>query len=259
MHFFIVLLVFSCSDEQNTKVNDDLTAIPDDLGGLYLGGFVAPPGTKAVLSDGGRVLTYTLPEGYVYAGLGKDQSLVTLTSGCYQSTSYCNNGCDVVRLGDTVGCSACDPNSTGSKVCTGSPCDVMQMMDEGGIVNTLAGIKFVERAADISGLRNDLPAWKVLEKMEVVQNELSRFITETWGDRVLAEDGKWVVVNFFGAAAKMLVPSDYATARTLSAQNTSWNCTQGSGCTYEAVYRMGIKVGEICRSGGGNNCQMIYQ
>ncbi|GIV38086.1 MAG: hypothetical protein KatS3mg032_2465 [Cyclobacteriaceae bacterium] len=262
MKKIIVLMVlagFSCSDEPSQQVREDLTAIPEDLGGILLGSFVAPAGTRAVLSDNGRKLTYTLPEGYVYAGIGKNGNLETFTSGCYQCTSSCSSGCDVIRLGDQIGCSACDPNSTGSKVCSGSPCDVQYAVEHGGLVNTKAGISFVSSADELKSLRNDLPTWQVLEKMEEVQLALNKFIDEVWDNNLNPQSGKWVVVNFFGAAAKMLVPANYTAARTLNAQGTSCNCVQGSGCSYEAIYRMGIKVGEICRSGGCNQCQMIYE
>lgn len=258
--FLIMLAGSSCSEEATKRLDDDLTAIPEDLGGIYLGYFVGPAGTQAVLSKDGSVLTYRLPEGYVYAGIGENGELITLNSGCYQCTSSCSKGCDVVRLGDMVGCSACDENSPGSKVCTGSPCDVMYQLEQAGLVNLKTGISVINHIDSVKDLRHDLPSWEVLEKIEAVQQELNHFVEEVWGNNFNAENGKWVVVNFFGAAARFLVPADYAaSARTVEAEGTSCSCKQGDGCTYEAIYRMGIKIGEICHSNGCHICQMIFQ
>ncbi len=245
-HILVLMVLLSCNHDETQKMEKMDVTIPSDLGGINLGSFIAPPGTVGVLSENGNRLTYFLPEGYVYAGLNQEGEVLTLNSGCYECFSKCNQGCDVVNLGGNIGCSRCtDVNAD----CTGRPCsDVMYSLSDAGLINLKAGISLIQDMELIKTLRTDLPSHIVLEKMNEVTTEIDRFINQIWKDRSDKSNGKWAVVNFFGAAARMWVPADLKGARLMDEGGTSCKCAEGSGCVYEAIYRMGIKIGEMCRS-----------
>jgi|DewCreStandDraft_4_1066084.scaffolds.fasta_scaffold34027_3 hypothetical protein len=246
-HILVLMALLSCNHDETQKMEKMDVAIPSDLGGINLGSFIAPPGTVGVLSEDGNRLTYFLPEGYVYAGLSQEGEVLALNSGCYECYSKCNQGCDVVNLGGQIGCSRC----TDRQECTGRSCDIFYSLSDAGIINLKGGISLIHDAQVIETLRTDLPSIKVLERIEEVSNEIDRFVNQVWKDKTDKNNGKWAVVNFFGAAARMWVPADLQGARLMDEGGTSCNCAEGSGCVYEAIYRMGIKVGEMCRSNAG--------
>lgn len=255
---FQVLLMaglLACNTDESQKVQLVEVAIPQDLGGINLGDFVAPNGTIASLSEDGSRLSYILPEGYVFAGLNKEGEVVVLNAGCYECVSTCKQGCDVVNLGGNIGCSRCTDVNT---ACIGRSCsDVMYALSDAGLINLKAGISLIQDIEVVKTLRTDLPSHAVLEKMNEVTTEIDRFLNQVWKDKTDKGNGKWALVNFFGATARMWVPADLKGARLMEDGGTSCNCAEGSGCVYEAIYRMGIKVGEMCRSNGCNRCQMI--
>lgn len=200
LFFLLSLALFSyCNEENPVDVQTalvDLT-LPNDLGGINLGPFIAPAGTKAIITDNGSTLKYELPEGYVYAGLNEAGDLVVQTAGCYQCTSPCSSGCDVVKFGDAIGCSSCDKNSTGDKTCTGKPCDIIYLLNKGGLLDLHKGISMIDDLDEVKKLRNDIPSYEVLSKMPEVEAEINRFIEKVWkGEEFNEENGSLTLVNF---------------------------------------------------------------
>jgi hypothetical protein len=258
----LALSIFSCSDEGPKDIQTTIVdvTLPEDLGGINLGPFIAPAGTKAIITNQGGTLRYELPDDYVYAGLNEGGDLVMLTAGCYECSSPCSSGCDVVKLGDTVGCSTCDKNSTGDKTCTGKPCDIIYSLNNGGLLDLQAGISIVKDTDEAKKLRADMPTYEVLSKIPDVEAEIIRFIEDAWkGEEFIEENGSLVLVNFFGARALMLVPNKKVSGSSLRTEGTSCNCTSGtSGCDYEGIYKGLIKVGETCRANGCTTCQMKF-
>ncbi|MEO9870775.1 hypothetical protein [Ekhidna sp.] len=268
----ITLICFACSEDKahspviNSEVFD--TKIPADMGGINFGGVVLPKGTRSELSEDGSSLKVYLPEGIVYIAQDLNGDTGDADEGGYTCTSTCSGGCDVVKLGDEVGCSRCPEEST--EKCVGKSSDddegifpALGAGIGGGFIDLNSGISFVLKNDKKPSLR--APEWEVLIKHPKVSEELDSFINEIWGDTdINIETSEVVVVSIFGTYISLKVPEGFTSARTeneiIGGDEVSCDCTSGvGGCTYEAIKKFGATIGHKCIAGGCESCTMTWE
>ena len=263
----------------NTKEKDGLlssasaiesfrnTSIPKDMGGLKYGGLTLPDGTTSNLSQNNSKLSMKLPKGVVFAALVHDE-VISSEEGGYTCTSDCSGGCDVVKLGGEIGCSACPKESP--QVCTGqhdTGADSFPFGRGGGFIDLRQGISFVETINPDDQL--DGPSWDVLLKHPDVEKNFERFFQSLWlEDSPKAQNSKLAVVNVYGTFIRMYVPknmeenSRIANA-ILSGERVTCKCSSDeSGCVYQEITTSGwpkIKIGDRCVAGSCKSCTMLEE
>ena len=115
-----VFLLPACQEnfrqEANFNIEESLIKIPENMGGINFGGYILPEGTmSSVSADKGRIAV-SLADNFIY--IASDNGKILLADeGGYTCTSKCANGCNVVKLGNEIGCSACPKES--SEKCIG--------------------------------------------------------------------------------------------------------------------------------------------
>lgn len=265
-------ILISCSEEAPVQTpigeRNPLLQIPADMGGINFGGVVLPNGTTSEVSEDGSTLNVKLPEGIIYIASFNNE-LLAADEGGYTCTSTCAGGCDVVKLGDNVGCSACPEGSTAS--CVGkhenSGLYGIGQGSGGGFIDLSQGISFV--TPDDEKLGNfQSPVWEVLIQYPEVQEKLLAFVNELWPDETINYDkSKLVLTNVYGTYVRMHVPNSLMNARAenelIAGDEVSCDCTSGgTGCVHEEV-RAGVgslskKIGDKCVAGACESCSMTW-
>jgi hypothetical protein len=253
----LILFAFSCTDSVNEvqKVDED-TKISSILDDTYYGDVLLPNGTSTKISNDGGKLEFFFPDGIIYAGRFNGK-IITTSSGCYQCTSTCSKGCDVVRLGSSIGCSRCE-TALIDVTCTGSDCSNFANIEEAGFVDLKQGIK-IANSDEIENLNLLTPPWSTLENILEVEKELDRFYNEYWGnlDPKKTPSIK-VYINLFGSLATAYVPENI-NGRVERVSSTTCECSGGgSGCNYEEIKKGFIVVGEKCNNNGCGTCRMNF-
>ncbi|SDG87212.1 hypothetical protein [Psychroflexus sediminis] len=227
--FALIILFFSfsfvaCTNDENNLNNGDnqnelleSTKIPYDMGGIKFGSIVLPRGTKSRISDNGSRLDFKLPENYIYIATDANGKAFIANRGSYTCESTCSGGCDVVKLGKVVGCSACPEGSTES--CTGSrgketieenkSSFTHQIGDgqRGGLINLESGINFMTDSSKRENSNKNVPSFDVLMKLPKFESEFKRFYDKLWdGNSPNNKNSKAVLVDFYGQTISLLIP-----------------------------------------------------
>lgn len=277
---FFSYLVFSCSSDENTIENGNYqneslqsTEIPSDMGGIKFGSIVLPKGTMSQISKDGSRLEFKLPKNYIYVAADADGKALLADSGSYTCKSTCSGGCDVVKLGEVVGCSACPEGST--EPCTGSRGEEAieankssfshQIGDgyRGGLVNLENGINFITKSSKAKNLNRNAPSFDILMKLPKFKSEFNSFYDKLWtGISPNNENSKAVLVDFYGTVISLQIPLKNfknSTEFLEEGDDISCNCGSGSsGCSLKEIKRGFITVGHSCVAGDCKSCTMSW-
>lgn len=256
------IVLISCTEGPAPGASsvEDQLHLPKVLTDTYFGGYRLPDGTTTSLNEKGGV-NFNFPAGVFFFGIDSKGEIVRASSSCYSCSSTCTEGCDVVKLGNDIGCNRCEPPST--ETCEGKPCESDQIvgLEGGGFVNFNSGIKFInnKQADELEKLAS--PTIEVLMQIPEVNEKLEAFYRNVWKEEVPGE-GNYdeVLVNLFGSVATFYVPkSDSNEESRLKSEEISCNCTSGStGCTLEEIKKFGTVIGHKCTAGSCTTCQMHY-
>ncbi|MEL7146652.1 MAG: hypothetical protein AAFO69_09815 [Bacteroidota bacterium] len=266
-----LVLVACTTDDVNREAEELLhqlqdTAVPSDLGGLHEGHLVLPKGTMSSLSADGSTLIYTLPEEVHYIA-NENGELAMATMGSFTCTSKCSGGCDVVKFGEQLGCSACPEGSTDD--CVGSRGLAGFSVgdgDGGGFINLQKGISFLT-AADMDMQQAEPiwtgPSWNVLMSHPEIARSFNSFYEELWnGAEPDLEQAQLVLVSVFGTTVRLYVPSSLMTDGRLgiiAGEAVTCECSSGTtGCKHEDIKKGIIKVGDKCVAGNCTSCRMNF-
>lgn len=276
------LIFYACSNDSidNEVTNDALnkkeqivdTSIPVDMEGIKFGSIILPKGTISEISQDGSRLDFKLPKNFVYVATDSSGRTFFADAGSYTCTSTCSGGCDVVRLGDVVGCSACPEGSTAS--CTGkrgeksfeissSYSHLIGDGKNGGLINLEDGINFINHTSKRKVSNNNIPSFDILTKHPQIESEFNEFFDNVWNNRLPNEkNSKEVLVNVYGQTISLLIPIEtYQSSRELfvDGDDISCGCSSGStGCTIKAIKKGFIVVGQSCIAGACTSCTMSW-
>lgn len=277
------LFPFACNKEQ-VKVgisSEDLTKLPSVVTSNYQlvwEGLMLPEQTKIIIEEeqGRRSAKFIFPENIKLVLRHQDNSISLQTYGCYTCTGSCDDGCDVVKLGDEVGCTACKDDD--SKTCTGKSC-LSALSAKAGFIDMNAGISLIKKSeVEKVNFINSSPDWEVLSKIPEVQEALAMLNMKYYGVASPSKDSeqmerKAYLINLFGSPAVYYIPTSYFKNHPQSKvedeyeelegeeanNNVKCNCESGSsGCTKEAIKNLGITVGYKCKSGSCATCKMTW-
>jgi hypothetical protein len=245
------------------------TKIPLDMGGIKFGNLLLPKGTISVISQNGSRLDFKLPKNFIYVATDKNGKVFLADSGSYTCKSTCS-GCDVIRLGDNIGCSACPEGSTAA--CIGrrgksTNTKKHQIGDglNGRIVETKNSIHLIYEGEKIDN--NNIKPFKFNSLIDntKIKNEFYNFVDNFWkGKTINKHNFKKVLASVYGTTIVMYVPIDYSPNSKFllsDGSNVSCNCDSGSsGCDLEGIYKAGglIRIGDKCVAGSCESCTMSW-
>jgi len=262
-----IFLISACLDDQVKQ--DNPLQLPEVLNNVKFGDIQLPNGTIAKRLPGtSNAVEFIFPRGIQYVGLDKEsKQVLRIGSGCYECTSTCTKGCDVVKLGEQVGCSRCEDKAT----CSGKDCSSMGQMEQAGFIDLNSGIKLISKETFSSQEFLKPPSLEVLNKIPEVRDALEKFYTEYWGAEIpSSKNSKSVVVSFFGAKANLFIPTDMISNARINqtyymiddGNEVKCSCESGSsGCTLKEIkanvwpYPV---IGQSCESGSCNSCRMTW-
>lgn len=266
------LLTFACSSNtDNIILNEDLIAeidIPTDMEGLKFGSIILPKETISKISENGSRLDFTLPKNYVYIAVNGTGEIIFANKGTYTCTSTCNGGCNVVKLGDYIGCSACPQNTT--KECVGRFTEIVVDKGEnyfnqigdgnnGVLINLEKGINFVTKETNSDALNKNVLDFDVIMKHPRIEAE---FNNKLWKDKKPnSENSKESLVDVFGKVISLFIPLEmyYNSEIPFVHGKPSCNCDSGSsGCKLEAIKKALVVIGHTCVSGECKSCTMKW-
>lgn len=276
------IIFYACSDDSisNEVSNGVLNkteqivdiSIPLDLEGVKFGSITLPKGTLSKISQDGSRLDFKLPKNFVYVATDSSGRSFLADVGSYTCTSSCSGGCDVVKLGEHVGCSACPEGSTAS--CTGQRGDTNlglksayphQIGDgkNGSLINLEGGINFINSTSKRSVSNNNIPNIDILRQHPKIEAEFNEFFDNIWNNRLPNEkNSKEVLVNVYGQTISLLIPAETykSSAQTfIDGDDISCSCSSGStGCTKKPVKRGVLTVGQSCAAGACTSCTMSW-
>jgi len=274
-----LLLLIGCQKEEVAKSSkESLLALPEFItegNELSLYGFLLPEQTKIVKEkvDGRSTARFVFPTGVKLVGLNKDNSLSFSLQESYTCTGDCKKGCDVVRLGNDVGCSACE--DTNKPPCTGqytSPSESLKV----GFVDMNVGVSLLKKSDKKKFIST--PSWEILSQIPEVTKAIEDFNTKYYGtpkpdDSFENVEKKGYIINLFGSPAVYYIPTSYfknnPQARTedyyeeLESESgggsVTCTCESGTRCTKEAIKSMGMTIGHKCVSGSNcTKCKMSW-
>ena len=263
LFFMSILLIFSC--EESIVDEQDLGLNTEDFSNLYYNNLKLPEGTVGIYSADRSSVRLELPDNIKYIA-NNDNSFIITSSGSYTCTSKCSPGCDVVKLGDDIGCSACP--KTSKEDCIGShgkttSGNLIGDGEGGGFIDLDLGITFSQKSDILNQL--DAPQWDVLIKHPEVNKKFEEFYSSYWPSGIPDyKNSKSIVVNIYGVHVKLLMPSnlDYR-ADTVSGDEVTCACNSGTeGCIHEEInVKIGFinkKVGDKCVAGACTSCKMSF-
>jgi hypothetical protein len=278
-----ILLPFACRQEKITVdesilVDTKLPSMIQKEEVLSWGGFPLPAFTSISQQkvDGKSVAIFTFPEGVKFVTENEDNTVSLSERGCYSCVSTCTKGCDVAKIGDSVGCSSCDASQPFT--CTGSYCRGSNGIGH-GFVDLKAGIEFItdENKDKIRFLAT--PNWDILSQVPEIAKALGELNLKYYGTKEPTMEmangaKKGYKINLFGSRAIYYIPNAYfqnlsvAQARLESSRleeverddydDITCECQRGSGCTKERIKSGPFTVGAKCVSGGCNDCRMNW-
>lgn len=248
------------------------TTIPSDMGGLKFGSLLLPKGTISKISQNGSRLDFKLPENYVYAAKDATGKVFFAIEGSYTCTSTCSGGCDVLKLGDNIGCSACPAGSTepcvgqrGKRNVQKSDKYSHQIGDgnDGGLINLKNGISFIttRTARNKRILPENTPNFEFLTKHPKIKAEFDLFFNEMWdGELPNENNSKPVLVNFYGKVISLLIPIEiYQTSEIqfIAGDTISCSCSSDTGaCILKPIKKTFVIIGYTCVAGDCTSCTM---
>ena len=275
---FALLSPLACQQESiQLADSQNLTKLPEIIGKgeiLLWQGVPLPENTVIVKKNVGSMNSaeFVFPKG-IKAVIQKPDNSLSLESGdCYQCTSDCQNGCDVVKLGDAVGCSRCEGDAP--PPCTGKSC--LSVGYVAGFIDINVGIIFIKKGDidKISSLAS--PNWDILEKLPEVQSALETLNLKYYGTKspsqeVEEAERKGYLINLFGSPAIYYIPNTYFKSlpqtrveefdelEESGVADVTCKCESGTtGCTKEKIRSMGVTVGYKCVSGSCTTCKMTW-
>ncbi len=260
--------------ESNLSISENVdTAIPKDLERIKWGNIVLPAGTMSNVSEDGSSLTFELPKGYVYVAYAKSGQSFFATTGGYTCSGGCNPGCDVVKFGSEVGCTACKDET----ICSGSRTPTASLFksnlsekehfvgegENGVLVNLNEGVNFINADAKKSHAEtHDSVSFDAVIAIPQAQQELDRFVKKYWGNSdVDIDNADLVLVNFYGSTISLYIPKIQTKNLSLSISDGSESCkcnSGSSGCKLEDVKKGYITVGKKCAKGSCTSCTMSW-
>jgi len=258
-----ILLVFSCEDSNFDELDQKL--VSEDFSNVQYGDLILPEGTVGTYSADKSSVKILLPKNIKYIA-NQGNTTITAFGGEYTCTSTCSGGCDVVLFGGNVGCTACPEGS--SDECVGKHTKKKTIEDNfqigdgtgGGFINLDKGITFSQKS-DIEH-QLDAPDWDVLINHPIVNKKFDEFYRSYWpSGEPDVKNSKSIVVNVFGANVKLFMPlqMDNRNVPVIEGDDVTCKCSSGSsGCTYKAVKKGIIKVGDSCVSGACTSCTMTF-
>ncbi len=275
-----IMLPFACRQDKITvdeslSVDTKLPSILREGEELLWNNFPLPAMTTISQGNvnGKSIATFTFPEGVKFVIKNQGGIISFSERGCYQCESDCSRGCDVVKLGDQVGCSSCPAND--KSPCTGSHCRGGNGIGH-GFIDLKAGIEFITKDNKDKTRFLSTPNWDILSQVPEVAKALEALNLKYYGTKnptLTMTNGakKGYKINLFGSPAVYYIPNAYferlstAQARLESSQveeagdDVSCECLRGSGCKKESVKTtIGITVGTKCVAGGCDNCRMTW-
>jgi len=280
---FIILILsvtfYTCTNDGTKSIDNTFklkaeaqeTKIPTDMGGLKYGNLVLPKGTISKVSKNGSRLDFKLPKNYIYAATDKEGKVFFAITGSYTCSSTCSGGCNVVKLGDVVGCSACPPGST--EPCTGSRGKSLQKNGlsthqigngyNGGLINLNYGISFVSNTSNKRVQKGKSPNFNILIAYPKIKSEFDLFLKNIWNNKSPSlKDSKEVLVNVYGKVISLYIPIKmYKNSKDqfVSGSKISCNCSSGSsGCTLKPIKKGLFTVGHTCVAGSCTSCTMNW-
>lgn len=274
------VIFYACSNDNDDLNNSNSqkellldTKIPTDMEGIRFGSITLPKGTKSKISENGSRLDFKLPKNYIYVATDVNGKAFFADSGSYTCTSTCSDGCDVVKLGDVVGCSACPEGSTapctgkrGKKTIEGKKSSYSHQIGEGkngGLINLGNGISFINFSSKRKKLGENLPNFDVMIKLPKFKSEFDIFFDKIWnGALPNTKNSKEVLVDFYGQTISILIPiKTYNNSRAefVDGDKISCSCSSGSsGCTLKKIKKGLITVGHSCVAGSCTSCTMSW-
>jgi len=248
------LSVFSCSrvNEEEKTLENQVSLLPQDLTGLKIFGIELPKGTT-LFDSNKSLIRFRLPKNYIYGGVTKTGEYFYSRIGSYTCTSVCTDGCDVVAIGEDIGCSACSDNNQ----CVGKRNE--ETLEKGfgegirgGIIDLSKGIKFIEKQDHEIVNSVDLD---ILMNNPTVKDELNRFLLKYSSLSESQKNKKLVLVDFYGQKISLFVDSSMNMAGKIGGEPTC-NCDQGEGCALEEIKGVFGPLGYKCISGNCIACTM---
>jgi hypothetical protein len=268
------VILYACSNDeislkeipsQEESLQD--AKIPSDMGGLKFGNLTLPKGTISKISENGSKLDFKLPNGYTYIATDESGKVFLANEGSYTCTSTCSGGCDVAKLGNNIGCSACPEGSAAP--CTGKRGKTtkkkgLQIGDgfNGRIVEIKNSIKFLYKETLIQNKNVKSIKFDSLLNNFKIRNEFYNFVNSVWKGKIISDNNyKKVLANIYGTTIVMYVPKDYKqnSKVALDGSNVSCNCNSGSsGCDLEGIFKGLFRIGDKCVAGSCNSCTMSW-
>lgn len=246
------------------------TKIPLDMGGIKFGNLVLPKGTISKISQNGSRLDFKLPKNYIYVATDATGKVFFADTGSYTCTSTCSGGCDVAKIGENIGCTACPEGSTAS--CIGkrgrsksTKINKNQIGDgfNGRIVETTKSIHLIYKNKKIE-TKNIKPfKFDSLLNNSKIKKEFYSFIDNIWKGKTISKNNfKKVLASVYGTTIVMYVPVDYiqnSKVMLADGSNVSCNCDDGnSGCVLEGIFKGPFRIGDKCVAGSCNACTMSW-
>ena len=246
------------------------TKIPTDMGGIKFGSLVLPKGTISTISQNGSRLDFKLPKNYIYAATDNTGKAFFTHEGSYTCTSTCSGGCDVVKFGNEIGCSACPEGN--SDPCVGERGKNMQKNgaiehqigygQNGGIINLEYGISFITHQSKKTKNENS-PNFDVLISHPKIKMEFDLFLNKIWGDKTPnLKNAKEVLVDVYGEIISLYIPLEMhknSTFQFINAAKISCKCSSGdSGCKLEPIKKGIMTIGQSCKAGSCTSCTMTW-
>ncbi len=238
---------------QGVPLPENTTIVKTKVGNTNGAKFVFPKGIKAVIQK-------------------PDNSLSLEDYDCYSCTSDCQTGCDVVKLGDAVGCSKCDDSTP--KTCTGKSC--LSVGNITGFIDTNTEITFIKKGDKNKMATLASPSWEILAKLPAVQNALETLNLKYYGTKnpsqaVENKDRKGYLIDLFGSPAIYYIPTTYFKSLPQSrveefdeleeagVVDVTCKCESGTtGCVKEKIKSMAVTIGYKCTSGVCTTCKMTW-
>jgi hypothetical protein len=278
----IGMIFFNCSNEETEKnlFDESLnkveqivdTSIPSDMEGIIFGNIALPKGTTSKISENGSRLDFMLPENYLYIATDSNGTAFFANRGSYTCTSTCTGGCDVVKLGDVVGCSSCPEGSTAT--CVGqhgvptveNRSDYSHLIGDGnngGLINVESGINFITNISKRSTLNENIPNFDILMRHPKIKTEFDKFFDKIWNDNLPNKDNSIsVLMEVYGKTISILIPVETYQSSNIQFINgdaVTCNCSSGStGCTLQNIKKGFIVVGQTCVAGSCESCTMSW-
>lgn len=247
-------------EPNNKEINLIPQSVPKVLHNVYYNNLKIPDGTTTEVINSGSAVKLKFPPGIFLVGTTSSGEISKVDGTEYTCTGDCTIGCDVFLVGNTFGCSACNPAEI---VCTGKAKSLEKVQGK-GFVNFNAGISFVKNEEEASSLYAGPDA---LFRVPEIRKAMKAFNLKIHGienpDFSDSKQFREVKLNFFGCLVIYMAPSksnpNASKVEEDLIEPKNWSCRcdappNSSGCTEESG--QGYKK---CVSGACTSCTMIVE